>query len=107
MGAMVTLASGSAVQDAAVKLFGRRWGGPFSVNSKPVISGYTGSEGKFVFPVNPFTLDTSEAMIYTNFLVQAIYAQDTAYAWMPISEVGSAYFANPATVYMVKLKFSH
>jgi hypothetical protein len=105
-GAMVTLASGNPAQGAEVKLYGVRWG-TYSVDSTPVISGLTGSDGKFVFPVNPFTLDTSAAMMYTNFVVQAISALETAHAWMPVSEAGGAYFANPDTVYMVNLKFSY
>jgi len=105
IGAVVKSGSGSAVSGAGVKLYGVKWG-TYRVDSLPVITGLTGADGSFDFPANPFTLDTSAAMLYSNFVVQATAAQDTAYTWMPVSEAGSAWFANPDTVYMVNLKLS-
>lgn len=103
MGAVVRSVTGAPVQGAQVSLYGVTWSPQGDVETPAVLSGTTDANGEFVFPENPFLSDTTEKMIYSNFLVEAILAQDTAYAWMPVNEVGSAYFANPGTTYRVIL----
>lgn len=105
MGATVRSGTGVPVQGAEINLYGVLWNPSGTVGVPAVLSGTTDSNGEFVFPGNPFVPDTTDKMIYSNFLVQAVQAQDTAYAWMPVNEVGSAYFANPDTSYKAILQF--
>jgi len=74
----------------------------FRVETTPMLTEYTDAGGEVVFADNPFdtTCDMCPFGIRNaNFLVEVSYGGQTVYDWLPLTEVQSAYFANPDTVY--------
>lgn len=104
MGIVARSALGVPLSGATIDLYGIEWHAG-SVDGPPVLSGTTDDNGEFVFPENPFKPDTCDGAIYGNMLVSAVYENDTAYTWLPINEVGIAYFKDPMSDFRMTVNF--
>lgn len=101
MGVKVTGFLGLPVSNAKVTLYPVNWYS-YSVNATPTLTGSTSFNGVFQFPSNPFgpgDLSAPWYISHPNFLVQVQANGKTAYAWLPLTTVGSAYFASPKATY--------
>jgi len=100
--------TGSNVSHATVTLYPVKWFS-LSVTSTPALSGYTDSSGYYKFSSNPFgpgaaTPRNPWDLAYCNFLVKVTSGKRTAYQWMSLPAVGSAYFKNPTGTYTLNVK---
>ncbi len=95
--------NGTPVADAAVTLFGVKWQS-YAVTDT-VISYTTDASGVAVFSGNPYNAGSDGATVYCNFLIRATVFSDTAYAWLPIDEIGVAWFENPYGNFRKAIRF--
>lgn len=96
--------TGKLASGAAVKVYPVEW---FSgaVTPSPLMSGKTGAFGKWQLPRNPFAPGTAGKpwdLAFPNFLVVVTWQGRTAYRWLPLADVGSAYFAG-VTSYKINI----
>jgi len=109
IGILVTDSSDNPLTGVLIKTYPVYWY-TYSVDTIPVYSGYTNSLGKFIYSSNPFVPETTGYpwnIKYCNFLIQAIYNQDTIYEWMPLNIVQNSYFANSTEPYFLQMKFDN
>jgi len=105
MGIVARSAIGLPLSGTAVTVYGVKWSSK-AVSDTPLLSGGTTNPyGEYVFPENPFKPDSCDGAIYGNLLITAVHGTDTAYTWMPINEVGLAYFKDPSSHFKVTIGF--
>ncbi len=107
LGAKARNSGGVPLPYVSIELFGVEWGSK-TVTDTSLISGTTDSLGIVKFPTNPFRMGdiNNYELVYSNFLIRAIDSMsDTTFAWMPITEVGNAWFANSDTLYLKDIIF--
>ena len=104
IGVVVMDETGNLVDSAEVQFYGVGWAS-LTVSTPAAYAGMTGNNGEYVFTVNPFDPDTTWPLEYANFLVSAATESDTAYAWMPITDVANAWFENSQGSYRVMVHF--
>jgi hypothetical protein len=75
------------------------------VRSTPLVEGTTGSDGIFRLQMNPFIDSTTHVVEYPLFLVRAVLGADTAYGWLPRSEMNNAWFADSTKPFRLTLRF--
>ncbi len=96
--------NGKTIRGATIKVYPVEW---FSgaVTTSPLMSGKTGSFGKWQLPRNPFAPGTAGKpwdLAYPNFLVVVSYQGRSTSRWLSLAEVGNAYFAG-VTSYQVNV----
>jgi|GEM_PF-1830054 len=106
MGVKAQTAPGLPVSDVKIDLFGVKWAS-YAVTDTPLVSGVTDSAGEYKFKSNPFKLGNiiTDEIKYGNYLIRGISAADTAYTWMPVTDVGNAWFENPNAPFRAHLVF--
>ncbi len=104
LGVITRSNTGMPVAGAVVNCYGVKWNS-WAVNDTSVLAGTTDTNGEFLFPGNPFSATFKDTVIYTNFLIQAVNGQDTAFTWLPLNAVGSAWFVNPDTTFREQIQF--
>jgi len=101
------LQGGNPVSGANVTLYPVTWYSQ-SLSATPVTSGTTSSSGVFTLGSNPFQpfsvgQNLPWDMAYPNFLVKVTSASKTGYGWLPLTQVGNAYFANPGAGFTLNI----
>lgn len=106
MGVVTQTNAGEPVGGVKIDLFGVKLVS-YAVTDTPIVSGVTDSSGDYRFKSNPYKLGNiiTDEIKYGNFLVRGIHSADTVYAWMPITEVGNAWFDDPGANYRTRLVF--
>jgi len=108
MGIIVTDSSDNPLTGVSVRAYPIYWY-TYSVDTISIYPGHTNSSGEFIFSSNPYVAGVTGYpwnIKFCNFLVQAIYNQDTIYEWMPLNVVQNSYFTNPAEPYFLNMKFN-
>jgi len=83
--------TGTPVAGAGIRVYGSMLDSD-SLTSKPLFQGVTDTAGLWLFTGNPFKPDTGNTIKYGNLLISAVAGSDTAFAWLPLFEAGTAYF---------------
>ncbi len=104
MGVVTRTDIGLPLANVEITVYGVKWNSK-AVSETILLSGTTNPHGEYVFPGNPFKPDSCSGAIYGNLLINAVHGIDTAYTWMPINEVGLAYFTNPTSHFKVTISF--
>jgi hypothetical protein len=104
IGVIVKDEKGSPVENADIQFYGIGWA-TLTVDTPSVYTGTTDSNGEFVFSLNPYDPDNTWPLNYSNFLVSAIDSSDTAYTWMPVTEVANKWFEDVNGDYRVVVHF--
>ncbi len=104
LGVIARSATGTPLSGSVIHCYPVRWDS-WAVTDTAILTGTTDADGVFQFPGNPYSATGKDTVIYTNFLIQAVNGQDTAYSWMPLNKVGEAWFANQDTLYRVGMDF--
>jgi hypothetical protein len=107
IGIRVTDSIGNPLNGVSLKVYPVYWY-TYSIDTIPAYSGMTNSSGKYIFSSDPFVPGINGypwKIKYCNFLVRAIYNQDTVYAWMPVNVVQNSYFADPFAPFFLNMKF--
>jgi hypothetical protein len=104
MGVIVKSSTGETITNAAVNVYVSEFNSG-SVNNNPLLAGTTDSNGKYLFTDNPYKPDGSDKVINGILLISATYENNTTYTWLPMTEAGNAYFANPDTTLYKEVSF--
>jgi len=102
----VVNSKGRAVTKAKITLYPVSWFS-YSVAPSPSVSGSTNSTGYYKFLSNPFKPGTVGApwdIGFCNFRVKITKGSKIAYAWMPLADVGAAFFSNPTGTYTLTVR---
>ncbi len=94
----------SPVSNTAISLYGVGWK-TFSVDTPAVITGISNSNGEFVMTTNPYNPDDTGSAEYLNFLITAVQNNDTAYTWMPVTDIVIAWLHDPESTCRVPVQF--
>ena len=95
------------INNVKLEVFPVKWY-TYKVLNNPLLIAFTDTSGKFNFISNPFSPNTpgfAWNIVYCNFLIRAVYDNDTIYKWMPLNEVQNSYFADPSLPYFLSIVF--
>lgn len=95
---------GTALPGIAVKLYGIGWKN-FKVDTPAVITGTTDSNGELVISQNPFNPDSQPKAKFLNFLVASAIGNETAYTWLPITDVINTWLNDPGKSFQIQIQF--
>jgi hypothetical protein len=104
MGFFVNNASNTPIPDVQIDLYGVIMN-ENRITDTALYTGTTDSTGEYLFDKFIFTNAAADKFDYYNFLAVIINNPDTSYAWLPVTEVSNAWFANPDTTYRVNISF--
>jgi hypothetical protein len=110
--------AGVPIPDAAISLFGVGWNKK-AVEDTSLVTGTTDVNGEFIFTENPFKIGydpdspynddysspQDSVVVHPNFLIMAVNGADTAFTWLPVTEVNNAAFTNPGDNYKKEIMF--
>jgi hypothetical protein len=103
LGLITKAGDNTPVGNVVVTLYGVKWGS--KAVSDTVMTVTTDSLGNYTFIDNPYKPGINNGTRYCNFLIRAVASADTAYTWMPINEIGIAYFENPTRQFNKIIQF--
>ncbi len=96
--------SGIPVSGAEITLYGVKWNS--NAVTDTLVDAVSDNSGLYTLQENPYHPNADGKVKYCNILIQAVKDSDTAFAWMPINEVGIAGFENPEQDFRKTLRFS-
>jgi len=109
---------GAPVSNVQIDLFAVEWGDPDehilpnTVHTTPAMTGKTVASNTWTLPRNPFSPGTAGKpwnLAAPNFLVRArggLFNSSVGYAWLPLTAVGNAFYANPSAPYVLTIYIS-
>ena len=101
---IVTLTSDDTpLEGTRISFFGVKWGS--SAVTDTILNAVTGSDGSYMLEQNPYKTGTDKKVTWCNILIRAVTDSDTAFSWMPINEIGIAWFENPGQNYRKIIRF--
>ncbi len=77
----------------------------FAVDTPAVIEEFTDGNGTLILSSNPFNPDNDHKADYLNFLVTSYDRNETAYTWLPVTDVVSCWLSDPDGVCRVTVQF--
>ena len=104
MGFYVSTASNTPIPDVTVDLYGVIMD-ENRLTDTPLFTGTTDVNGEYLFDKFLFTNSSADKFDYYNFLAVVIHSTDTSFAWLPVTDVSNAYFANPDTTFRLEFVF--
>ena len=104
MGLYVSTAANIPIPDVKVDLYGVIMDQNGLTNT-PLFTGTTDVNGVYLFDKFLFTNSSADKFDYYNFLAVVINSSDTSYAWIPVTDLGNAWFANPDTTFRLEFIF--
>ena len=104
MGFYVSTASNTPIPDVTIDLYGVIMN-ENKLTDAPLFTGTTDVNGEYLFDKFIFTNSSADKFDYYNFLAVVINSPDTSYAWVPVTDIGNAWFAYPDTTFRLNFTF--
>jgi len=104
VGIVTQSADSTPVGGAKISLYGVKWNS--GVVSDTLLDTITDGSGSFVSKDYLYNPDNWGNTPYCNILIRAVSGPDTAYCWLPLNEIGIAYFDNPEQDFRKVIRFS-